>query len=98
MPPRLQPPGDMMKRFRLSTLMLLILIGGLCMALGVQNHRAARREAELQARLALSWPVYVQQLKQKELLNEQSAHLRRLKYFVYSASERRDDEAREQTK
>ena len=40
-----------MKRFRLSTLMLLIVIAGLCVALMVQHNRAARREAELQARL-----------------------------------------------
>jgi hypothetical protein len=39
------------KRFRLSTLMLLIVIAALCVALSVQRDRAARREAELQARL-----------------------------------------------
>ena len=38
-------------KFRLSTLMLLILIVGLAVALVVQGRRAARREAELQARL-----------------------------------------------
>ncbi len=41
-----------MKRFRLSTLMLLIMIAALGVALAVQQRRAARREAELQARLA----------------------------------------------
>jgi hypothetical protein len=40
-----------MKRFRLSTLMLLIVIAGLCVALMVQHNRAAQREAELEARL-----------------------------------------------
>ena len=40
-----------MKRFRLSTLMLLIVIASLCVALMVQHNRAARREAELQSRL-----------------------------------------------
>jgi type II secretory pathway pseudopilin PulG len=40
-----------MKRFRLSTLMLLIVIAALGVALVVQQRRAARREAELQARL-----------------------------------------------
>jgi hypothetical protein len=44
--------GGAMKRFRLSTLMLLIVIVALGTALMVQHHRAARREAELQARLA----------------------------------------------
>ena len=36
-----------MKRFRLSTLMLLVVIAALCVALLVQHDRAARREAEL---------------------------------------------------
>ena len=37
-----------MKRFRLSTLMLLIVITALIVALVVQHHQAARREVELQ--------------------------------------------------
>jgi hypothetical protein len=37
---------------RLSTLMLLIVIAALIAALVAQQHRAASREAELQARLA----------------------------------------------
>jgi hypothetical protein len=40
-----------MKRFRISTLMLLILIASLCVALFVQDHRASRRERELQLRM-----------------------------------------------
>jgi hypothetical protein len=51
-----------MKRFRISTLMLLIVIAALCTALIVQQRRAARREigleferAQLQARLAESF-------------------------------------------
>ncbi len=40
-----------MRRFRLSTLMLLIVIAALGVALAVQQRRAARREAELHARL-----------------------------------------------
>ena len=35
-----------MKRFRLSTLLLLIVIAALCIALVVQQDRAARREVE----------------------------------------------------
>jgi hypothetical protein len=42
-----------MKRFRLSTLMLLIVIAALSIALVVQHRRAARREAELQARIQM---------------------------------------------
>ena len=38
-------------KLRLSTLMLIILIVGLAVALVVQGRRAARREAEFQARL-----------------------------------------------
>ena len=38
-----------MRRIRLSTLMLLIVIASLCVALVVQRHQSARREAELQA-------------------------------------------------
>jgi hypothetical protein len=41
-----------MKRFRLSTLMLLIVIAALGIGLLVQQRRAAQREVELQARLA----------------------------------------------
>ena len=41
-----------MKRFRLSTLMLLIVIAALVVALVVQHRRAGRREAELQGNVA----------------------------------------------
>ncbi len=41
-----------MKQFRLSTLMLVIVIAALCVALFVMHNRATRREAELQAQLA----------------------------------------------
>jgi hypothetical protein len=50
-----------MKRLRLQTLMLLIVIAAQGMALVVREYRAARREAELQARLALAWPPFVKQ-------------------------------------
>jgi hypothetical protein len=41
-----------MKRFRLSTLMLLIVVAALATALVVQSDRAARREAELRSRIS----------------------------------------------
>ena len=41
-----------MRRFRLSTLMLLVVLAALGIALVVQYRRAARREVELQARVA----------------------------------------------
>lgn len=40
------------KRFRISTLMLLVVIAALSIALLEQGRRAARREAELRARIA----------------------------------------------
>jgi len=40
-----------MKRMRLSTLMLLIVIAALITVLVVQDRRAARRETELKAKL-----------------------------------------------
>ena len=42
-----------MKRIRLSTLLLLIVIAALSLALVVQERRAARREADLQLRYVL---------------------------------------------
>jgi hypothetical protein len=42
-----------MKRFRLSTLMLLIVIAALSVALLLQQHRASRREAELEGQLEM---------------------------------------------
>jgi hypothetical protein len=41
-----------MKRFQLSTLMLLIVIACMAAALVVQHQRAARREADLRAAFA----------------------------------------------
>ena len=40
-----------MRRIRLSTLMLLIVIAALCAGLIVQDRRSARRETELKAKL-----------------------------------------------
>jgi hypothetical protein len=54
-------------RFRLSTLMLLIVIAALSIALVVQQRRAARREAELQVRQELQTRRYVMELKAKEV-------------------------------
>ena len=60
-----------MRRFRLSTLMLLIVIAALGIVMVVQQRRAARREAELQARLAekdavVNWyKAYDSELKER---------------------------------
>ena len=55
-----------MRRFRLSTLMLLIVIAAQGVALVMQR----RREAELQARLAQSWPLYLKQQREDALLRQ----------------------------
>ena len=47
---------------------LLIAIAACCFALVVQYHRAARREAELQARLAGSWELSLDQRKIAEMI------------------------------
>lgn len=59
-----------MRRFRMSTLMLLIVIAALGIALMLEHRRASRREAELQARLAQSWPLFLklQQTEQRLLI------------------------------
>jgi hypothetical protein len=48
-----------MKRIRLSTVLLLIVVVALCTALVVRERQVAREEAELKARLALSWPLFL---------------------------------------
>jgi hypothetical protein len=55
-----------MRRFRLSTLMLLIVVAAQGVALVMQR----RREAELQARLAQSWPLYLKQQREDALLRQ----------------------------
>ena len=49
-----------MKRFRLSTFLLLVVIAALSLALAVQERQAARREAELQFRLIIMEDMRVQ--------------------------------------
>jgi hypothetical protein len=61
-----------MRRFRLSTLMLMIVIAALGIALVVQQRRAARREAELLARLnGAESKVFM--LEQRNLLKQWQA-------------------------
>lgn len=57
-----------MRRLRLSTLLLLIVIAALSITLVVQERQAARREAELQARLADSWELSLDQRKIAEMI------------------------------
>jgi hypothetical protein len=65
-----------MRRFRLSTLMMMIVIAALCIALVVQQDRAARREVELQLEFAKK-PYGVQKVsKGREVAREEAARLR----------------------
>src|ERR1700753_2404380 len=57
-----------MRRFRLSTLMLVVVIAALSIALVVQHVRSSRHEAELQARLAQSWPLFLKQQREDTLI------------------------------
>jgi hypothetical protein len=84
-----------MKRFRLRTLMLLIVIAALCVALVVQHNRASQREAALQARLALAWPLYLQQQMQDEAikLSIEARNQRRLQ----TLAKRKQTEERQET-
>ena len=54
-----------MKRIRLSTLMLLIVIAALGVALVVQERRAARRETELRLEMAFREAVFGNRLEVK---------------------------------
>ena len=60
-----------MKRLRLSTLMLVVVIAALGTALVVQQRRASRREAQLRAQLAQSWPVFVKQKQYNKMMKAQ---------------------------
>jgi hypothetical protein len=79
-----------MRRFRLSTLMLLIVIAALSFALVVQHHRAARREAELQARLAQSWPLILEKQKVEDRIQQ----LIKIQESYARLIERREEQAR----
>jgi competence protein ComGF len=59
-----------MKRFRLSTLLLLIIIAAMAIALVVEHVQTSRREAELQARLAQSWPLFLKQQREDAKLRQ----------------------------
>ena len=77
-----------MRRFRLSTLLLLVVIAALGVALVMQR----RREADLQARLAQSWPVYLQQQREEALLRHWLKRSR--EYRVGETKSRRGPTAR----
>ena len=77
-----------MKRFRLSTLMLLIVIAALGVGLAVRDHRAVRREASFQARLAQSWPLFLKQQKRTEEEKKLERYLEELRRRMAKIEER----------
>jgi hypothetical protein len=80
-----------MKRFRLSAVMLLIVIAALCVAMIVQNHQAVLRERGLQLRMeSLS-----QQLAASRDLQAADAARRGL-LFVLNTSDRKEAAPRRQ--
>jgi ActR/RegA family two-component response regulator len=72
-----------MKRFRLSTLLLLVIIAALCNALFVQQKRAAQRETELRTQAVIhkaeveivKWRHVQQQKAIQDLLIESQARM-----------------------
>ena len=72
-----------MKRFRLSTLLLLVVIAALSLALIMQERRAARREAELQFRLVIMehmrFQPEFQGIQQMEIQMETASWTKRLR-------------------
>ncbi len=75
--------------------MLLIVIAALCAGLVVQRNRASRREAALQARLALSWPVYLQHQIQDEAI-KLSIEARKQRH-LQTLAKRKQTEDRQET-
>jgi hypothetical protein len=73
-----------MRRFRLSTLMLLMVIVACCIALVVQYRRAARREAQLKAQIARFW-------KYRPLKAEMSSRLKQSQATTGAMAEVRAD-------
>jgi peptidoglycan hydrolase CwlO-like protein len=78
-----------MKRLRLSTVMLLVVIASLVMALVVQHNRAARREAELQARLAQSWPLLVEKKQRDAQVEWLIKHVEDVSRQIHEATNQR---------
>jgi hypothetical protein len=62
-----------MKRFRLSTLMLLVIIVALTIALVVQARQAVIRQERLRARMEVLTSRYVNELKATQAVVDKSA-------------------------
>ena len=61
-----------MKRMRLSTLMLLIVIAALCIALMVQQHRAARREVEVEREVLIKYGLMGKTSNRREVAKREA--------------------------
>ncbi len=78
-----------MRRFRLSTLLLLIVIAALCIALVVQQHRAARREVEVERDVLIKYGLMGKASKGREVAKQEADRLRSV---VESAKAKEGDE------
>jgi hypothetical protein len=91
-----------MKRIRLSTVLLLIVVVALCTALVVRERQVAREEAELKARLALSRPLFVKRQaafeQELRVLDESSLLDRRTRLKALEQVRQVDEHAVQKTK
>jgi hypothetical protein len=78
-----------MTRFRLSTLLLLIVIAALCIALVVQQHRADRREVEVKREVLERYGLMGKASKGRGVAKQEADRLRSV---VESAKAREGDE------
>jgi hypothetical protein len=78
-----------MRRFRLSTLLLLVVIAALVVGLVVQHDRAARREVEVQREVLIRYGLMGKASKGREVAKQEAARLRSV---VESAKAEQGDE------
>jgi len=73
--------------------MLLIVIAALCIGLAVRERRAARTEAELHARLAQSWPLFLKQQQELEQQKQMELYFKTLMRGVQADYAKLDETA-----
>ena len=83
--------GYAMIRFRLSTPMLLIVIVALGVALVMQR----RREAELQTRLAQSWPLFLKLQKTEDKIQQLVKFATQYQHLIEQLEQRAENAQRQ---
>jgi hypothetical protein len=78
-----------MKRFRLSTLLRLVVIAAVVVALVVLQYRAARREVEVEREVLIKYGLMGKASSGKEVAKQEAARLRSV---VESAKAKEGDE------